>query len=64
VVSVRGNVLMIEIEKGREITETTGIGGEGAVLPPLRGGALPALREGQPKSVWMIVRGPLLLQMI
>jgi len=64
VVSVRGNVLMTGIGIGIESTGMTGREGEGVVPLLMRGGALPALTGGRPKSVLMTVRGPLPLLMM
>ena len=43
---------------GREITETTGTEGEGVVPQFMKGGVLPVLTGGLPKSVLMTARGP------
>ena len=62
VANVRGNVSMTETETGtgtgRETTEMTGTEGEGVVPQFTKGGVLPVLIGGQPKSVSMTVRGP------
>ena len=64
VANVRGNASMTETgtetETGieRETTEMTGTEGEGVAPQFSKGGVLPALTGGRPKSVSMTVRGP------